>query len=128
MTIKGYKELVKPKKPSKYKNKKTTRIRNNKVIKFDSLKEARYYDTLALLERTEKITKLELQPKYNLIPTQKYNGKTLRKTTYSADFRYVKDGKTYVIDVKGFKTDVYKIKKKLFLQLYGERIIFEEVY
>ena len=32
-----------------------------------------------------------------------------------ADFIYIQDGKLVVEDVKGYKTEVYKIKKKLML-------------
>ena len=44
----------------------------------------------------------------------------MRKVSYIADFMYkdIKRGVTVVEDVKGFKTDVYKIKKKLFLYKY----------
>lgn len=115
------------KKPSKYKNKKTTRIINGQTVIFHSLKEANHYDHLYLRLRTGKITNLELQPKYDIIPTIRYNRDTLRKTTYTADFRYLQDGKIYVIDVKGFLTAVYKIKKRLFLLKYGDEVIFEEV-
>jgi hypothetical protein len=39
-----------------------------------------------------------------------------------ADFTYMEDGKLVVEDCKGFKTDVYKIKKKLMLWVHGIRI------
>lgn len=100
---------------NKYRNKKTVRIINNKIVKFDSLKEARYYDQLYMKLKVGLISSLVLQPKYELIPTVKWNGKTLRKITYSADFRYIQDGKTFVVDVKGMRTDVYKIKMRLFV-------------
>ena len=113
-------------KKSKYGNKKTPRIVNGIEVKFDSIKEARYYDKLYLRAKAGQITELTLQPKYELIPTIKWNGKTLRKITYSADFRYVENGKTYVIDVKGMLTDVYKIKMRLFVSQNPD-VIFLEV-
>ena len=40
--------------------------------------------------------------------------------TYYADFVvYFPSGKVEVIDVKGFKTDVYKLKKKMMLAFHG---------
>lgn len=116
---------------SKYGNKKTYRIINNEKIKFDSLKEARYFDLLYARANKGEIEELTLQPKYELIPTIRWDGKTLRKITYSADFRYKENGNTYVVDVKSsatFQTDVYKIKKRLFLNKYGNEVIFKEVY
>lgn len=100
---------------NKYRNKKTFRILGNEKIKFDSLKEARRYDQLVLLLKAKKISDLVLQPKYELIPTIRWNGVTLRKVTYSADFRYVQNGKVIVEDIKGMRTDVYKIKMRMFI-------------
>lgn len=103
---------------SKYKNKKT----EVDGIKFDSLKEARRYGELKLLVKGGVIKDLELQPVFELIPSQVYQGKTMRKVSYIADFMYkdIKRGITVVEDVKGFKTDVYKIKMKLFLYKYPD--------
>ena len=54
----------------------------------------------------------------------KLNNKTRRQITYKADFTYFsnEDNKIHVIDVKGFKTDVYNIKKKMFEYKYGIEI------
>lgn len=108
---------------SKYKAKKT--IVNG--IKFDSKKEANRYATLLLLEKSGRIKNLKLQPTYELIPKFKKNDKTYRKTTYKADFEYfdTKLNKIVVEDVKGFKTDVYKLKKKMFEYKYNELEIEE---
>lgn len=85
-------------------------------IKFDSKKESQRYIELKLLEETNKIKDLELQKEYELQPSFKKNGKTFRKITYKADFTYFDNekGKYIVEDVKGFKTEVYKLKNKLF--------------
>lgn len=103
---------------SKYKNKKT----EVDGIKFDSLKEARRYGELKLLVKAGMIKDLELQPVFELVLRQVYQGKTMRKVSYIADFMYkdIKRGITVVEDVKGFKTDVYKIKMKLFLYKYPD--------
>lgn len=101
---------------------------NKKVIvngyKFDSKKEANYYNQLKLLQRAGLIRDLELQKTFILQPSFKLNNKTRRNITYKADFTYfsIEDNKIHVIDVKGFKTDVYNIKKKMFEYKYGIEI------
>lgn len=96
-------------------------------IVFDSKKEAMYYLHLRTLLKQGKIKDLELQKEYILQDKFKINGKTQRKISYKADFTYfsVEDNKLHVVDVKGFKTEIYKIKKKLFEYKYGIEI--EEV-
>lgn len=103
---------------SKYKNKKVM-IDN---ILFDSKKEANYYTYLKMLERASKIKNLELQKKYILQGHFKLNGKTIRAITYIADFVYEDDKGVHVVDTKGYRTEVYKIKKKLFMKKYGIEI------
>lgn len=95
-------------------------------IKFDSMKEANRYKELKLLEKAGVISGLELQPRFELIPKQIYRGKTIRKADYIADFKYIKDGVLVVEDTKGFRTDLYKLKKKMFLFKYGKGIVFIE--
>jgi hypothetical protein len=103
-------------KPSKYKNVKVTRILpNGEIVTFDSKKEARRFDSLLIMQKQGHIEKLTLQPEYEIIPTCKHNGQTLRKIKYIADFRYEQNGNIIVEDVKGFHTDVYQLKKRLFL-------------
>lgn len=110
-------------KVSKYKAKKT--IVNG--IEFDSKKEANRYATLLLLEKSGRIRDLKLQPVYELIPSFRKNNKTYRKTSYRADFEYfdTKLNKMVVEDVKGFKTPVYLLKKKLFEYNYPDLEIEE---
>ena len=87
---------------------------------FDSVKEARRYKELKLLEKAGKISNLELQPHFLLQESFRKNGKTYRKIEYIADFKYIENGKTIVEDVKGVQTDVFKIKHKLFEKKYPE--------
>lgn len=110
-------------KKSKYHN---TKVEYN-GIKFDSVREMRHYQLLEYRQKIGEIKELKLQVPYELIPTYKMNDKTIRKTTYVADFVYydTRDNKTHVIDVKGFKTQTYKLKKKLFEYKY--KIEIEEV-
>jgi hypothetical protein len=84
-------------------------------ITFHSKKEAERYLELKLLAKSGKITNLRLQPKYQIIPKRiRQDGTTTRAAHYTADFEYMENGKLVVEDVKGFKTDIYKLKKKLF--------------
>lgn len=89
-------------------------------IKFDSIKEAGRYFELFLMHKAGEILYLKLQPKFEIIPQVKWNGKTLRKRYYIADFLYKQNGITIVEDVKGFRTDLYKLKRQLFLIRYPE--------
>ncbi len=70
------------------------------------------------------IKDLELQKEYLLQDKFVINGKTRRKITYRADFSYVscEDDTLHIVDVKGFKTDLYKLKKKLFEKKYNIEI------
>ena len=122
-----YKDLLKTKKKKKKSKYKAVKTEIN-GIEFDSKKEARRYKELKILEKADEIKSLELQPRFLLQEKFKYNGKTVRKIEYVADFRYIDEkGNTIVEDVKGMKTEVYKIKKKIFLKIYGENLIFKEI-
>lgn len=120
-----YERLVGKSKQNKYHNIKTT---YDDII-FDSKKESQVYARLKTMENFGLIKDLELQVEYELLPKFELNGKTYRKTTYIADFRYFsnEDNKIHVIDVKSpaTKTQVYKLKKKLMAYKYGIEI--EEV-
>lgn len=108
---------------NKYKNKKIV----VDGIEFDSKKEANRYGQLKLLEKAELIKELELQKIFELQPSFKKNGKTYRKITYKADFYYYDNHlERYVVeDTKGFKTDIYKIKKKMFEYVYPDLELLE---
>lgn len=123
-------------KHQKYGNKKESRtLADGSTYTFDSKKEAKEYDRLALLERAGEITDLQLQVKFELIPaqyeeTERYgkDGKRLKDgrkcvekaCSYIADFVFVdKDGKTVVEDTKGMRTKEYIIKRKLMRHKFG---------
>ena len=119
---------------SKYKN--TIITIGNKV--FDSKHESKRWQELCLLQRAGKITDLQRQVKFVLIPTQyekflRYSEKTGKRLkdgirtleqecSYVADFVYMQDGKQVVEDTKGVKTKDYIIKRKLMLYVHGIRI------
>lgn len=84
---------------------------------FDSRAEARRYSELIILERAGEIKSLCLQPVFQLL----VNGERIGK--YIADFKYLdQDGNIIVEDVKGVKTPVYRLKKKLVKAIYGIEI------
>ena len=86
---------------------------------FDSKREAARWRELRLLERAGEISDLRRQVRYELVP--KLPGE--RPVDYIADFVYRdKNGNEVVEDVKGVRTPVYIIKRKLILWRYGIRI------
>lgn len=112
---------------SKYGNQKIT-IDN---ITFDSTGEGLRYKELKLLEKTGQITDLQLQKKFIIVPEIREpdtvgprggvkKGKLIQSAAYYiADFVYYdKNGELIVEDFKGFKTDLYKLKKKLMKYIY----------
>ena len=122
---------------SKYGNKKV--VINGET--FDSKHEAERWLQLKLYEETGKISNLQRQVKFTLIPTireigtEVYKkgenkgkikpGKVLeREVSYYADFVYnIEGSKTPIVeDAKGMKTKEYIIKRKLMLWVHGIRI------
>lgn len=99
---------------SKYNNQKTI----VDGIVFDSKKEATRFGQLKTMERAGIINDLKLQ-----IPMPyELNGKKIFK--YVCDFVYFHRDKNELIfeDVKGMKTPVYKLKKKLIENSYNIKI------
>jgi len=108
----------------KFNNRFKSKFNNKKTIidgiKFASQKEAAHYQKLKLMESAHLITNLSLQYTFKF----EYMGKTLFR--YIADFVYDDIlGKQHVIDVKGFRTPIYRLKKKL-VEAF-KNIIIEEV-
>lgn len=112
-----------PKSPSKYHNEKITYQGET----FDSKKEFEYYLLLKDREKRGEIKELKRQVTFEIQPGFIMpDGKKIRPITYLADFVYT-DAKTLerkVIDVKGFRTEVYNLKKKL---LAYQGVFIEEV-
>lgn len=94
-------------------------------IRFHSQKEARRYQELKLLERAGEIRHLHCQPKLTLYSPELHSNEfTARKHkigAYFADFAYVvaKSGECVYEDAKGFKTPLYRWKKKHVEAQYG---------
>jgi hypothetical protein len=104
-------------------------------ILFDSKREANRYRVLKEKAEMGRITSLERQVKFILIPVQKepdrlgprggmIKGKVLeRECSYVADFTYYDQEGNYIVeDSKGFRTPEYIIKRKMMLYLKGIRI------
>jgi len=111
---------------TKYGNRKIT----TQYGTFDSKKEYQRWKELQLLERAGEIEELIRQVKFELIPTQRIDGKCVeRSMDYIADFVYRKDGETVVEDVKGYRDPSsagyakFVIKRKMMLYRYGIRIV-----
>lgn len=116
-------------KESKYHNRKADYRdpKTGETITFDSEKERDYYLLLKDRERRGEIRylnrqfEIEIQPAFTDI-----KGTKIRAIKYKADFYFYDRslGSWRVIDVKGYKTEIYKLKKKL---LAYRGIIIEEV-
>ena len=104
-----------------------SKYNNAKYNGYDSKREAKRAAELKLLEKAGVISHLQEQVAYELIPSQYriVNGKKKcieRAIKYIADFQYVENGNTVVEDAKGFRTEVYRIKKKLMLYFHDIQI------
>ena len=88
-----------------------------KGIVFDSKVECEYYQYLEKKMNGVTYNRIEIQPRYELIP--KFGNQ--RKTEYIADFSlYLDNDLIEVIDVKGMATTTAKLKAKLFRYKYPE--------
>ena len=83
-------------------------------IKFASKHEANRYIELKLMEQAKAIQDLKLQVTFPLIKKSKYG----REIKYVADFTYYENGHLVVEDAKGYRTQTYKLKKRLLAELY----------
>lgn len=129
------------KKNNKYHNKKTY---TSDGILHDSKREANRWAELCMLQRAGKISELDRQVRFELIPAyyeEVYTGEFYQRgarkgepkkervcveksVVYVADFVYIDNdtGEKVVEDSKGERTKEYVIKRKLMLYLKGIRI------
>jgi len=93
-------------------------------IKFMSPGEAERYLELDIQRLKGEVIELVLQPKFELQPRFRSNGKPIREISYIADFKVTyKGGKVEIEDVKGwggYTTPEFKLKRKLFLYRYPQ--------
>lgn len=108
--------------------KKKAKYWNEKVWWVDSKKEYSRKQELILLERAWKIKYLKFQVPFLLQEWFLWNWNKIREIKYFADFVYLKewDEKLTVEDSKWMRTEVYKIKRKMFLLRYGKTHYFIE--
>lgn len=102
---------------NKYKNRKFV----YDGMKFDSRGEANRWQELTLLAAANIIHQLVRQVR---IPIE-VNG--VKVCDYIADFAYKEGAVQVVEDFKGYKTDIYKLKKKLFCAI-NPHITFRESF
>ena len=104
-------------KENKYNNRKVT----VDGITFDSVKEASRWQELKMMERAGEIVGLNRQQRIELIPKTKL----YQARYYVADFVYFdkRANKTVYEDCKGYRTDIYKLKKALLYWRHGIEIL-----
>jgi hypothetical protein len=113
----AWRRQVKKAKPKGWHKYKAVKTEVNGII-FPSKSEAKKYTDLLLEERAGEIAELELQPEFPIEVAG------VKICVYKADFRYLvtKTNERVVMDVKGMKTPVYRLKKKLVEAIYGIKI------
>ena len=78
-------------------------------LKFDSKLELFFYELL----RSEGL-QFDFQVCYEMVPSFKYNGKSIRPMTLTVDFDFTGHGKNIIVDTKGFWRNDNKLKWKYF--------------
>ena len=83
---------------------------------FQSTSEALAYQVLRRWEQAGAISNLELQPRFVIVEGSRdaQTGRKVRARSYVGDFSFYRDGKQIVVDVKGFPTPLFLLKKRLF--------------
>lgn len=137
-----------------FRPRKTNKLHAQKItyqgIEFDSIRECTRYQELLLLQSAGKISNLQLQVVYELLPdyhevietgeyyvkgAKKWQPKTKRicvehGVRYIADFQYTdtETGETVVEDSKGYRNpkcatyQVFALKRKLMLCIHGIKV------
>lgn len=97
---------------------------------FDSKRESEYYIKYRQMVDDGQLASMELHPKFILQEHfRDSNGKMERAITYKADFLLTyPDGKKLAVEVKGFKTRDYILRRKMFKYKYKGVIGFVEVH
>ena len=98
-------------KPSKYGAKKADSTLAGR--RFDSKMERTRGEQLALMQRAGEISDLQFQVQTHL---------TRARIGYKVDFVYQEQGKTVYEEAKGFETDVWRIKRRLW-KWYGPGLL-----
>lgn len=83
---------------------------------FHSVGEFRRWRELLALQRAGVVSELERQVEYPICVAG------VHVCSWFADFRYKQNGRVVIEDFKGFRTEVYKLKKKFVEAIYKFRI------
>lgn len=89
---------------------------------FDSFAESKFYEHLKIKQKNGDVLSFEMQKVFEIQPKYRHpkNNKMVRAIKYIPDFVIeYKNGDKEVVDVKGFQTDVFKMKMKMFMYKYG---------
>lgn len=78
-------------------------------LKFDSKLELFFYNLL-----NKEGIEFEFQVPYQLFPSFKYDGKTVRAMTLTVDFDFTAHGRNVIVDTKGFQRNDNILKWKIF--------------
>lgn len=99
-------------------------------IEFDSLAECERFKLLKIRQAAREIGDITVHPQFILFERfVDAQGCKHREIRYEADFKYYdfKLKKTIIEDVKGVRTAIYKLKRKLLVGTLPEDTIFMEV-
>tara|TARA_R110000803_G_C11791759_1_gene298141 strand:- start:166 stop:552 length:387 start_codon:yes stop_codon:yes gene_type:complete len=112
-----------------FKKKKISKNLTIDNIIFDSKFEGNYYLYLKNKVANSEITNLIVHPTYEIQETFKIGKRSFKNMVYTPDFHYIKDGVIYYIECKGWQTDIYMMRKKLFIYKYvrGKKCSFIQV-
>jgi hypothetical protein len=90
---------------------------------FDSQAECDHYIILKRLQEQGDISGLRVHPLYQITDEYVDNQGRLHKAKhYEADFEYIEEGVTVAVDVKGYKTELFKLKWDLSIKRYPELV------
>jgi hypothetical protein len=122
---------------------------NPDIMIFDSKAEYELYIKLNEMEKAGKIKNLTYKQKFTLVGANKWfnnvkeKQENIRELCYITDFVFERNGKKVVLDCKGWKLkkdkktgkekwsvyydEIYKLKKKMFIEKYKDEYVFEEL-
>lgn len=90
------------------------KVKNTRPKEYNGVMYRSTLEATAAKMLTESGLQFKYEPfKITLLPTMKYNGKTIRAVTYCPDFIC----HNFIIEIKGWKTDRWIIKQKMIIYL-----------
>lgn len=101
--------------------KRGAKYHNTRADGYDSQAERARHAELMLMEQAGAISNLRRQPRYVLQEAfTTYRAENIRAIVYVGDFEYREGGRVVCEDVKGVRTEVFKLKAKLFKWRYPD--------